>query len=395
MRALVASVLAAALFAACGGKDGDDDTTPDASVVGVPGTYTVSGVVQYEDKPPQEDGSLGAIAPKPARFVSVALIADATGATVQMATSDQAGAYSFTFDAVGGDAMHVLVVASNESPERPITVKNLDDTIHGFGGATFSAGVDTTNDVLVTVASKEAQAFNVFDEIVNEMDRIRTTMGNQAPPPLAVYWEDGSDDGTYYFEGAIHLLGLASDDDGFDDTVILHESGHYVEDRIGRSDSPGGSHDGSPTDPRLAWSEGFSTYWAMAVRGAPIYMDSNADGGWSYDADTSLTKASLQNPISQRVSEDMVTEILWDMGDGAAGDDDMLDGTHDPVLVVQPQYLKTATLRTTGTTGVDLVDMLDGWFMLQGLTSCAAVKSIVVTTHQFPYDFNGPAGACP
>jgi hypothetical protein len=132
----------------------------------------------------------------------------------------------------------------------------------------------------------------------------------------------------------------------------------------------------------------------MAVFDAPIYIDTNMEGGFNENADTELLTATQGGPLTQDISEDMVTEILWDLGDGGPGDDDPYSGTHPAVIAVQT-YLKTATLRNVGTTGVDLVDFLDGWFLTAGLTACTAVKSIVVTTHQFPYDFNGPAGACP
>jgi hypothetical protein len=210
-----------------------------------------------------------------------------------------------------------------------------------------------------------------------------------------VVWAPNSNDGTYWDGETIHLLGATSDDDGFDDPVILHELGHYVEQTFGRTDSPGGGHAGEPVDPRLAWSEGWSTYFAMSVVGVPVYVDSNADGGFNWNSDTDLTMANPNGPLDQRVSEDLVTQVLWDLGDAGAGDDDGHVGTHGPVLVVQSEYLRTATLRAVGREGVDLVDFLDGWFLAQGLTTCATTKTIVTTTHTFPYDYAGPAGACP
>ena len=100
--------------------------------------------------------------------------------------------------------------------------------------------------------------------------------------------------------------------------------------------------------------------------------------------------------MGQNVSEDMITECLWDIGDGGSGDDDQVSSAnHAQVLHVQTDYLATATLRAVGTTGVDLVDFLDGWFKLGGLGSCAGVRGIVTTTRSFPYDYNGPGGHCP
>ncbi len=390
---LLAVGLASVLIAACGG--GDDGPLPDASNVGVPGTYGVTGVVRYEDQPPLVSGALGPIAPKVSRGVAVAAVADDDGAILVTGITADDGTYSLTFDAVGGESVHILAATSSTLAARPIVVLRTDNQIHGFGGPAFAAGIDLTSDVLVTVASGEAGAFNIFDECVNAMDRVPVAFGNLTPTPLTAYWQVGSEDGTYYISNEMHLLGAADDDDGFDDTVILHEAGHFIEDVEGRSDSPGGGHDGSPTDPRLGWSEGFATYFAMAVRDQPVYIDSNSGGGWSYNADTSVTKAQAAGAISQPVSEDMIAEILWDLGDGDAGDDDPFAGDHDAVLKVQSRYLKAVTLRDVGTRGVDLVDWLDGWFVTGGLTSCGGTRSVVVTLRTFPYDFAGPAGSCP
>lgn len=56
------------------------------------------------------------------------------------------------------------------------------------------------------------------------------------------------------------------DTDHFDDYVIIHELGHFIEDNCGQLTSPGGGHDVlSRIDPRLAWSEGWSNYLAAQV----------------------------------------------------------------------------------------------------------------------------------
>jgi len=390
MRGWLSAVLA---LAACG-----DNLPAPPDAPGVFRTYTVGGVVRYEDRAPLAagaDAALGDPTPVPARGVSVAVIDDASGSTLATSTTDDTGTYSLAFATFGGEAVHVLASATSTLATRPITVLRLDNRIHGFGGATFGAGVAATQDVLVTIASGEAQAFNVFDQMVIGFDRLQAVYADPSPPPLKIVWEKGNDDGTYYFEHAIHLLGDVSDDDGFDDTVMLHELGHYVEDVEGRTDSPGGSHDGTPTDPRLAWSEGWATYWALAVRDQPIYMDTNAGGGFNQNADIEVVKANAGGAIGQDVSEDMVAEILWDMGDAPSGDDDPLAGTHDADILVQQQYLKTAVLRNVGSGGADLVDWLDGWFVKDGLTHCTGVKKVVLTDHSFPYDFAGPGGTCP
>jgi hypothetical protein len=372
------------------------DTIGYACVDPMTAPLAVSGTITYEDKPPKDDGSLGAITPRPARGARVSVVRDSDSMVLAAGTVADDGSYRLRYTADVGTMVHIMAAATSALAARPIRVITRQSVVHGFGGASFAAAMESTADVLVTDASKRSEAFNILDQLVGTMDSIRIALGDATPVPLAAQWEAGSTDGTYYSGKTVHLLGRSSDDDGYDDTVILHESGHYVEDTQGRSDSPGGSHDGSPTDPRLAWSEGFSTYWAMAVRGAPHYMDSNSGGGWGYDADATVTAAPMPTgTLSQDVSEDMVTEDLWDLGDGGGSDDDTLDGGHAAVMRVQVDYLKSATLRAVGTTGVDLVDFLDGWFVEAGLVPCTPAKSIVTGTRMFPYDYAGPAGACP
>jgi hypothetical protein len=326
------------------------------------------------------------------------VIDDADSSVLALGIVADDGSYVLHYDAADGATVHVLVATQSPLAGRPATVRHDDtDQVFGFGGASFPAASSATSDILVTDASAASEAFNVFDQMIFSFDRVRKVLGNPTPTPLVSYWSRGGQNGTYY-SGEIHLLGAAEDDDGYDDTVILHEIGHFIEHTEGRSDSPGGPHGGEPVDPRLAWSEGFATYWAMAARNRPIYADSNAGGGFGYNSDSDLTQAP-GGDLGQEVNEGMITEILWDIGDtttegGGADDDVMQSGTHAEVLLVQPVYLRAATLRNVGRQGVDLVDFLDGWFETSGLASCNDVKTVVNESRNFPYDFNGPAGLC-
>lgn len=388
----VAMAIGLGLAAGCGD---DGDSGVDANL----GPHTITGVVRYEDRPQQSSGRLGTVQQLPARAVSISLIAEDDGAVLAEGVTGDDGTFTLSFDSTMSPAepVHLLAATFSEDPNRPVQVLRSDGTVHGFGGPPFGNEA-TSQDLLVTESSGSAGAFNVYDQLVLNADTIRAELG-RTPEMLTARWQLGSNDGTYYRRGGntMHLLGASSDDDGYDDTVILHEAGHYVEDTIGRSDSPGGQHNGSPTNPTLAWSEGFSTYWALAVRKAPVYGDSNAGGGWAFNADVSITRTPMPTgTMDQLVAENMISEILWDMGDApSGGDDDMLPGDHLANNRVQPDYLRAVVLRTVGVAGVDLVDFLDGWFVADGLADCAAVRGIVTTTHRFPYDYAGPAGACP
>ena len=384
---LIATGVVAAL-GACGGDDGGSPV--DAEL----GMHTLTGVVRYEDRPQLPNGRLGPIRPQPARAVPISLLAEDDGEVLASGLTGDDGSFTLEYSrAVPAEPSHLLVATVGSTPERPIEVRNRAGQVHGFGSPTFGNEA-LTQDVLVTDASGASEAFNIYDQLVVNADAIRTGLGVN-PAMLVAIWERGNTSGTNYSGQTMRLLGTSDDNDGYDDTVILHEAGHFVEHTIGRSNNPGGFHDGGPDDPRLAWSEGFSTYWAMAVLGAPFYGDSNSGGGWFFNGDTSITRTPQPTgPMDQDVAEGMITEILWDMAD-TGGDDDTLAG--DPLAVnrVQPMYLRNATLRSVGHAGVDLVDFLDGWFLADGLSHCAAVRSIVTITRNFPYVYAGPGGACP
>src|SRR5262249_25432651 len=81
-----------------------------------------------------------------------------------------------------------------------------------------------------------------------------------------------------------------------------------------------------------------------------------------------------------KISENTVSEILWQLDPRGGGVDQ-----------VEPRYLRTASDR--GAVGVDLVDFLDGWLVVDGAGTCAALRA-ALASRAFPYDFKGPVG-CP
>jgi hypothetical protein len=124
--------------------------------------------------------------------------------------------------------------------------------------------------------------------------------------------------------GQIYLLGDdASDADEFDYHVIAHELGHYYEDRLARSDSPGGAHSiFDRLDLRLAFSEGWGNAFSAMVTGDAVYKDSQGViSGFSFDVDrNSVLNAGWYN-------ESSVHSILYDLFDtGADGVDSVALG---------------------------------------------------------------------
>jgi hypothetical protein len=68
---------------------------------------------------------------------------------------------------------------------------------------------------------------------------------------------------------------------------------------------------------------------------------------------------------------------------------------HLDAMLVTTTYLPGPDFVDRGASGIDLVDWLDGWFLQVGLDGCFEMKQLVLNWYKFPYDFAGPAGACP
>src|SRR5207245_2466696 len=111
---------------------------------------------------------------------------------------------------------------------------------------------------------------------------------------------------------------------GYDDTVLLHEMGHYVVTNFSASDGPGGTHHLSDCNQNimLAFEEGNSTAWGLSVRRhfnlphSSAYVRTTGVAGagnlqFSFDAET-------QEPFVcyGATSETTVLAALWDLMDG-------------------------------------------------------------------------------
>jgi hypothetical protein len=221
-------------------------------------------------------------------------------------------------------------------------------------------------------------AFNILDQIAFANQYLRDKAGTchttnsgctnfTTAPKISAYWVAGFNPNSYlgsstsglsfYLPGYSRLFILggingdmnASDTDHFDNSVIIHEYGHFLEDSMFASDSPGGSHNGNKViDPRLAWSEGWGNFFQAAVTNwsgyddpaynyvncqttpdpdcpsSPTYTDTvgNADGTTSVAFGVDLeTPDGNDDPNflgEGNFREFAVTRFLWDIVDSGA-----------------------------------------------------------------------------
>jgi hypothetical protein len=125
---------------------------------------------------------------------------------------------------------------------------------------------------------------------------------------------------------------ITADTDEFDQHVIAHEFGHYVEYNFSRADNIGGSHGiDDKLDPRVAFGEGFGYAFGAIVLSQPVSRDSFVSNlyGCPDDQCSSTFNVNTNPPMTSTLSnfgcwcsESSVWAILWDVfdNDGEAGD---------------------------------------------------------------------------
>lgn len=304
-----------------GGGSGSDAAAPEPTVCTTTTSYsnpvTLNAVAQYQYRRVCAVVS-GSTCPQTGLYgdpvaagipYAEVVVTKADGAVVQCGSTDSSGAISLTIPSGAGS--YVLTVNSR-SDSNKLKVSVLEDRSAGLpyaltksfsvnaGQTTYNAGTLLASARMSESAKLEGGAFNILAQIAKVNDFLRTTLADSTfvAPKVTVYWKAGFNPYSYFGHAnsplsfyrnglsELYILGGSngdvknSDTDHFDNSVIIHEYGHFLEDMYGYSESPGGSHDGDfVIDPRLAWSEG----WANFIQAA---VTANSDANWKWYVDT-------------------------------------------------------------------------------------------------------------
>ncbi len=268
-----------------------------------PNTVSISGRISYDFVPPNGNGlglNYAATQVLPVRGATVELV---NGADSQMASgvTDANGNYSLSVAANALVKVRVRAeLKSTLNPSWNFTVKDntSGNALYALSGSLLSSGSqDSVRDLHAASgwdgssysAARAAAPFAVLDQIYTALGRFQAAGNTQNFPALTFYWSpnnrpaDGDltigEIGTSFYDSkaGVYLLGAADNDtDEYDTHVILHEWGHYIEQRFSRADTLGGSHPADARlDLRLALSEGFASAFAGMMLDDPVYSDSS------------------------------------------------------------------------------------------------------------------------
>ena len=308
-------------------------------------SVTVSGNAKYEYR---LNGNGAVQTPgNPIRHAEVR-VTNSVGTIIQCTETTSAGNFTLTLPANTGNYAVQVVSRANNTNNTAYVMNNHTANAFYSVATTVASTSNTTGIALIAKATGtlEGAAFNILDQILNSQDYLRARTANcnvsassnyypdcdpfpnnaRNPNPagtgraplIYAYWTPGLNPGSYinvssglsfYLNGKQQLFILGgvggdtskTDMDHFDNSVIIHEYAHFIEDQFGNPDSPGGSHDGnSIIDPRLAWGEAWADFLQAAVQKyvnslwEPVYRDTYGVTGCTSTTGSPCTGATFK-----------------------------------------------------------------------------------------------------
>ncbi|MBI4160964.1 MAG: pre-peptidase C-terminal domain-containing protein, partial [Acidobacteria bacterium] len=344
--------------------------------------FTTTGTCMYRDREFDETGFTGVEPSRPIRFADVEVLDNnlkGSRAILATGSTDASGGFSlFVADTKVRDIVVRCLTSTTYSPDYYLSTTNLaqNETVYAIVSPVFpdhSSDSDLNAGELLAVPGSGGEPFNIFDTALDALDYLAFLNGAPLGPsePLQLKWEANTGNPVSAFDLSSATI-TVGDEAAYDDTIILHEIGHFAVYHFSDRDSPGGLHRLSDCnqDIRLAFDEGFASFFGNSVRrwkGYPrpeIYVNTNGmPGSGNLDFYFSL---ETETPFScdGSTSEVSVYTALWDIADGPCTPDET-PGADEPfdflalddreLWEVMTDYIPTASW-------ISLEDFWDGWF---------------------------------
>jgi pre-peptidase len=358
------------------------------------GAWIASGTFKYQDREFDETGFTGATPLLPIRYakVEVRYLKGGGGSTL-LATgaTDVNGNYSISVTDTSTRDIFIRVLTTSGVPDLFLQVTNILSPVAVYAVTTPTytahAPVNLNAGLIIAVPGSGGEVFNLFDVGLNTEDYLAYLNGSRpgSSQQLTIQWENGVGTPTNSYIGNNTIR--AADNSGYNDTVIQHESGHYAVANFSGSDNPGGVHHltNCRQDLRLAFDEGFATYFGQSVRryfnlpNPQLYVKTTGGAGpgnldFYFDVETMLPYV-----CNASTSEVTVYAALWDIVDSATTPDrspgveeafDSMAGADQLIWSVMRNYIPAAANKS-------VEDFWDGWFVL-GEGSESSMKTLFV-----------------
>lgn len=369
---LAIGLLSVLALGACGGggssSTGSSKTCmPDTSQSD--GNIVLSGTITFDRVPHASDHSLdyANTTQAPARGVTVKAVCGS--AIYATGTTDANGQYSLSVPNHSDMQLRVLAqMLQSGTPSWNFSVvdNTQNNAMYSLDGSVFDSGGSNLTRNLNAASGwtgsgygdpRSAAPFAILDAVYKAFHKVLTVDASAQFPKLTLNWSpnnkpssgntsNGDIGTTYYSNGQIFILGAASNDtDEYDDHVLIHEWGHYLEDTFSRSDSIGGSHGGGDKlDIRVAYGEGFGNAWSGIATDDPVYEDSYGNqqsNGFAINVESDL------DPNPGWFSETTLQGIIYDLYDSNSDSPDTVSLGLQPLFDTWTGDQKTTVALTS------------------------------------------------
>lgn len=357
---------AATFTLTCTGSGGSGTASATVGIT-TAGPVSVQGVITYARVPYLTGNGLDYVNSRqePARGITVEVVNAATQVVLATTTTDATGAWSVSV--TGSTNLFVrskaemVRAAPAPLPHWRVRVGDPQAALltYAHDGPVFGSGAGTVHDVAipsgwdvsrVPVGTRASAPFAILDSLWRAMQLVLSVAPDTDFPALDVDWSTANPGGDTFYSGGgqpkIVLCGEANvDTDEFDPSTIIHEFGHYIEDKFSRSDSIGGPHGFDDLlDPRVAFGEGFGYAFAAMALNDPVMRDAfgNQQG--------QTARFSVDTSNAQRrgwFNESSAQELLWDFFDPAGEANDNVALGFAPLWAVLTAEQRTTAAFTT------------------------------------------------
>ena len=284
-------------------------------------TVNISGEAVFEYRTPAPDTSVDKgcsedeipkglsdpCLPKKIRFADVEVFT--SGGCITSGQTDENGRFSLEVPYEDQKEYTIKVISRADNDQVKVSVQDdpQNSKNHFVSTRVTLENRSPINNIMIKAPVDETGgAFNIYDQILRAnlflkeqtqgcQDFVSTCQPFTTAPKVYVYWKKGFNPIRYLSDSSsesfsfylperrqLFIVGGSNDNiemantDHFDNVIILHEYGHFIEEVFSIIDTPGGSHNARYViDPRLAWSEGVATFMASAILGKASYVDSH------------------------------------------------------------------------------------------------------------------------
>ncbi len=338
------------------------------------GTVNVTGTIRFQRIPVTASGlNYGAPVQQAARGIVVRALSS-TQTVLATAVTNDSGGYTLT---VAANTDITVQAVSQMVRAAPLALPHWDFRAMDndaaspapytyTDGQTFNSSTGSPHDVTIpsgfsgagaVTGTRASAPFAVLDTVYTGTQTILAVAPATDFPSLILDWAADNPGGETFYQGGVITLAAdpTEDTDEFDQHVIAHEFGHYIEDNFSRADNIGGAHGrGDKLDIRVAFGEGFGYAFAGIVLNDPVARDTFMQGTTPVSSTFNVeTNPPATPPLTGPAdygcycSESSVWSILWDLYDSAADANDTLSLGFAPLWSVLTGEQRTTPAMTS------------------------------------------------